>query len=259
MTALITLLLVIATSLLITRVATVALTSTGLSREAARFQARSAFSGAGFTTSESESVVGHPVRRRIIMMLILLGNAGIVTVVSTMVLGFVNTQTTGQWLTRLGVLVAGLLGLWLLANSRVVDRVLNRMIERALKRWTRLDVSDYAGLLHLGGDYQVVEMKVEAGDWVENGLLERLRLADEGILVLGIERQGVAYVGTPRGDAVLKAGDTLILYGRATALDELDRREAGEEGEAAHRRAMVEQGVIGEVEAREMKGAEEEG
>lgn len=259
MTALITLLLVIATSLLITRIATVALTSTGLSRESARFQARSAFSGAGFTTSESESVVGHPVRRRIIMLLILLGNAGIVTVVSTLILGFVGTETTGQWLTRLAVLIGGLAGLWLLANSRVVDRVLNRVIERALRRWTRLDVSDYAGLLHLGGDYRVVEMKVEAGDWVENGVLEKLRLVDEGILVLGIERPGVVYAGTPRGDAVLKAGDTMILYGRADALDELDRRRAGEEGDAAHRRAMVEQGVIGEVEAREMRGAEEAG
>ena len=61
------LLLVVAISLLVTRVATVMLTATGLSREVARFQARSAFTGAGYTTTESESVVNHPVRRRIVM------------------------------------------------------------------------------------------------------------------------------------------------------------------------------------------------
>jgi len=37
-------------SLLITRIATIALSVTGLSRETARFQARSAFTGVGFTT-----------------------------------------------------------------------------------------------------------------------------------------------------------------------------------------------------------------
>lgn len=257
MTALVTLLTVIAMSLLITRVATVALVSTGLSRESARFQARSAFSGSGFTTGESESVVSHPVRRRIIMILMLLGNAGIVTVISTLVLGFVNTQGAVQWLPRIIVLVVGLTSLWFLATSRVVDRVLNRMIEKALKRWTHLDVSDYAGLLHLASDYRVVEMKVEAGDWVASGVLQELRLVDEGILVLGIERPGVTYAGTPRGSATLQAGDTLILYGRAAALQELDSRKAGAEGDAAHRRATIEQGVIGDVEEAEMAGGVE--
>jgi len=71
MAAIISLLIVVALSLLITRVATVALTLTGMSREAARFQARSAFSGVGFTTRESEQVMQHPVRRRIILLLIL--------------------------------------------------------------------------------------------------------------------------------------------------------------------------------------------
>src|SRR5687767_7500660 len=68
-------------SLLITRIASVALTVTGLSRQSARFQARSAFSGVGFTTSEAEDVVNHPVRRRIVMWLMLIGNAGLITIV----------------------------------------------------------------------------------------------------------------------------------------------------------------------------------
>ena len=62
MLAVVSLLLIITLSLLMTRIASVALVHTGLSREVARFQARSAFSGVGFTTSEAESVVAHPVR-----------------------------------------------------------------------------------------------------------------------------------------------------------------------------------------------------
>ena len=84
MVAIISLLTVLVLSLLVVRVATVALTLTGLSKQLARFQARSAFTGSGFTTTESEKVVHHPVRRRIIMLLMLLGNAGIVTAMSSL-------------------------------------------------------------------------------------------------------------------------------------------------------------------------------
>jgi hypothetical protein len=59
-------------SLVITRVATVALTLTGLSEEAATLQARSTFTGIGFTTREAEYVVDHPVRRRIVVTFMLL-------------------------------------------------------------------------------------------------------------------------------------------------------------------------------------------
>ena len=70
MAALISVFIAITLSLLITRIATEALTLTGLSRTSASFQARSAFTGAGFTTAESEAVVKHPVRRRIIIVLV---------------------------------------------------------------------------------------------------------------------------------------------------------------------------------------------
>jgi Trk-type K+ transport system membrane component len=74
-------LLVIFLSLLIVRAASVALVLTGLDQRRAWFQALSAFTGTGFTTREAESVVNHMARRRIISALMLLGNAGIVTVI----------------------------------------------------------------------------------------------------------------------------------------------------------------------------------
>lgn len=70
MTAIVSLLLILVLSVLLTRIATVIRVHTGLSREMARFQARSAFSGADFTTSESEKIVNHPLRRKVVSMLI---------------------------------------------------------------------------------------------------------------------------------------------------------------------------------------------
>lgn len=73
MLSIVSLLIVLTLSILVTRIATVALAHTGLSRESAKFQARSAFTGVGFTTNESEKVVNHPIRRRILLLLMLLG------------------------------------------------------------------------------------------------------------------------------------------------------------------------------------------
>ena len=72
------------------RIGSVALEMTGLSREMAAFQAQSAFSGTGFTTSESEYVVSHPLRRKIIRILIFIGNAGIASAIATLVLTFIG-------------------------------------------------------------------------------------------------------------------------------------------------------------------------
>lgn len=245
MVALLSLLSVLVISILVVRVATVALTLTGLSQELARFQARSALTGAGFTTSESEKVVGHPVRRRIIMTLMLLGNAGIVTVVSSLILSFINRDPTlgftGTLWFRVAVLACGLSILWLIAHSRWIDRWMSRFITRALKRWTDLEIRDYAGLLRLAGEYAVVELSVESGDWLAEHSLDDLRLTDEGVLVLGIETPGGSYIGAPRGESRLLPGDRVLLYGRQDVITDLDQRPAGEQGDMAHSKAVEQQ------------------
>lgn len=240
MIAILTLIIVLVVSLLLTRVATVALVTTGLSREAARFQARSAFTGVGFTTGESEKVVGHPVRRRILMLVMLLGNAGFVTAVSSLVIGFVgNGDRSNDW-TKLAILVVCVVALWQLASSPKVDRFLSRWIERALRRHTDIDVRDYAKLLQLAEGYTVRELKVQHEDWLCDRSLADLALRDEGVLVLGIER-GDEWFGVPDGSSTVIADDVLLLYGRNENLDQLDERRAGFTGEREHERAAVEQ------------------
>ena len=253
MVAILTLIIVLVVSLLLTRVATVALVTTGLSRESARFQARSAFTGVGFTTGESEKVVTHPVRRRILMLVMLLGNAGFVTAVSTLVIGFVGDGNQSDDRTKLAILVVCVVVLWQLASSSKVDRFLSRWIERTLRRHTDLDTRDYAKLLQLAEGYTVRELKVRDQDWLCERTLADLALRDEGVLVLGIER-GEDWFGVPDGDSKVIADDVLLLYGRSENLDQLDERRAGSTGEREHRRATAEQ----EREAREEKVREQQ-
>jgi hypothetical protein len=254
MTAILSLLLVVTLSILVTRVAAVALRHTGLARQTARFQARSAFSGAGFTTTESEKVVNHPVRRRIVLTLMLLGNAGIVTAVSSLILAFVAEGDGAIALHyKILLLVGGLVALWALATSQWVDRLLSRLVDRALKRFTRLDVSDYEGLLHLAGDYRIVEVQVQPGGWLEDRPLSELRPAREGVLVLGILTNDGEWLGTPAGDTRPQGGDTLVVYGRTAAIRELTERRAGDE--PGHREAVAEQDRVAERERREADAA----
>jgi len=199
MLSILSLLLVLSLSLLITRIATVALTYTGMSREMARFQARSAFTGTGFTTSESEKILTHPVRRRIILLLMLFGNAGIAAVLTSLIVTFVGQESDLSLIVKLVLLISGVIALWVIASSRWVDRQLSKVIEYALSRYTRLEVRDYTSLLHLAGEYKVSELHVDAGDWLANRALQELKLPDEGLLVLGVERTDGDFIGVPNG------------------------------------------------------------
>ncbi|MEB3885185.1 TrkA C-terminal domain-containing protein [Lyngbya sp. CCY1209] len=240
MAALISLFVAVSLSLFITRLATEALVMTGLSRQSATFQARSAFTGAGFTTDESEKVVNHPVRRRIVLWLMFLGNVGLVTMVSSVVLTFLSSSgDTDGWLVRILALAGGMVLLWGITNNRIFNRHLNRLVRWTLRRWTRLDVRDYASLLRLQGSYRVLELQVRPEDWLANRNLQELNLRAEGVMVLGIIRADKTYVGAPNGTTCIYPDDLLILYGRQPALAELDSRRADYRGEKAHQEAIA--------------------
>ncbi len=245
MIGIITLLLVVAIGLLITRIATVALTFTGLSKDLARFQARSAFTTCGFTTTESERLVEHPVRRRIIMLLMLLGNGAVVMAISSLIPIFLEAggrdDTVFTLAVRLSLLSAGLILLWLIAMSKWIDDRLFTIIGWALERFTSLDIRDYHSLLHLSEGFAVNEFTVDADDWVLGKALYQLRLPDEGIQVLGIRKANGDYVGTPTGRTLVREGDTLLLYGHYGDLEELERRRSDRSGDEAHEQRAREQ------------------
>lgn len=247
--AIASLLIVVFMSILVTRIATIALTHTGLTRASAKFQARSAFSGAGFTTRESEMVVNHPVRRKIVMILILIGNAGLVAAVSSLILTFVQQGDSAGLPVRIVVLVGGIVLLWALASSKWVDRRLSMIIDRLLKRYTDLNVTDYASLLHLTGNYRLAELKIGPKDWLNGKTLGETGLRKEGINVLGVRRPKGVYNGNPTGETRLHKDDTLVLYGSIEVIKELDRRERGHQGDWEHKHAVREQERVIEEEA----------
>jgi hypothetical protein len=240
MFAAISLIVIIFTSLLITRIATIALSHTGLSKDAARFQARSALTGSGFTTGESEEVVNHPVRRKIIFLLMLVGNAGLVTVVSTLILSFTNHKNGFSLIYSVVIIGAGLLMLWWISRSRLIDHIFSHIVDVALKRYTDIGLRDYAALLHLTGDYQITNLSIEKEDWISNKMLKESDLSHEGIMVLGIQRKNGPYIGSPSADTEIHAEDVLTVYGKSASFKELDNRRKGRRGDRQHQEAVLE-------------------
>lgn len=237
--AVLSLLIIIAITMLITRLAAMALVLTGMSQESAQFQARSALAGVGFTTREAESVVSHPARRRIIMMLMLTGSISVPTVIAALGVSLFTTFQADDWWWPLLLLFAGLLALGLSKRSRWVNKHVNVVLAWGLKNWTDLDVRDYGSLLQLQNGFAVTELLIKKGDWLDQKTLQKAALSHEGVLVLGIQRIDGTYVGTPRADDTILAGDTLVLYGQIDLLKKLDQRHASS-GDGDHVKATVE-------------------
>lgn len=200
-------------SLVVVRVGARALAMTGLSQDAASFQATSAFFGVGFTTREAEMVVNHPVRRRVIMHLIIAGNIGVVSLVGALVVTFVKADTVTTSLRLALALVLGLLVLAVVSSRQAVKRLVDRWIERSLARAGVVRPTDYELLLRFAHGYCVSNFEIDAGHSLIGDTIAQAGLGRRGVVVLGIERHDGTYVGAPDGHTTLQERDMLTIYG----------------------------------------------
>ncbi|MCH7747874.1 MAG: potassium transporter TrkA, partial [Acidobacteria bacterium] len=113
-------------SMVLVQLLTGALIATGLPPDIAGFQARSAFSGAGFTTTESENVVNHGARRKIISVAMLVGSLGTPTLVVTVVVGLI-APGPGSTTERTLVAISGIMLIFLVLGARPMKNLMLRV------------------------------------------------------------------------------------------------------------------------------------
>ncbi len=221
MAPVIALLLIAAVSFLVIRAGATALEHTGLSRDAARFQALSAFFGAGFTTGESELVVNHPVRRKVIRDLIVVGNIGVISLLTTGVVTATASVDRADALTRVGIIAGGLALFYLLSRSSIFMRLIDISIERAIRRTGIVAAMDYEKILRTHAGYGIAEIAVEPDSPLAGKTLAESRPRDSGVTVLGVSRASGAYDAAPESDTTINAGDTILVYGSDAELRRL--------------------------------------
>jgi hypothetical protein len=211
---------ILALSSITVRVGAAALWLTGLPDYVARFQALSAFTTTGFTTAQASLVVSHPERRRIISVLMLLGNAGIITVVATIILSYVEFEPTAEslfieifWLLGAAVL------LWIFVMNKWVDRHTTLLIHRLLRGRTRLAGEDVENLLLLPNGYQVAAITVGVANKTVEELLATLPAGGRRTIVLGVLRSDDTYISAPLATIEAQPQDKVLLYGSTRDLE----------------------------------------
>lgn len=212
MTAAITLFFVLTISILMTRLGSVALRQTGLSPQVARFQALSAFTGTGFTTSEADSIVNHPLRRRIVALLMIIGNMGLVTVLATVILTFLGTrESISASFEQVLWLGAVLVVLWFLVLNRHADRVFCDLMGRLLQRSALFESSQIVTLLQLPEAYIVAQIRIDE----HSPLVGRpcREFSEAGLKVLGITARNGHFTHLPAADRPLNPLDKVTLFG----------------------------------------------
>ncbi len=221
-------LIILLVSFIAVRIGAIAFQLTGLEWSLAKFQALSCFTGTGFTTRESELITGNPQRRKIASVLIVLGHAGLVTMIATFAntlrpgafvirftLPFLNTVFPSYlvpWANLVIMVVSAFLIYKVFANSRIATKLTDLMRSQITKKQLIKPVT-FSELMIATGGYGVSQVKVSENSSILNKALVDSHLRSHDITVLAIERDEVT-IPNPSANTKILLNDTLICFGK---------------------------------------------
>ncbi|MBN2379598.1 hypothetical protein JXM67_07340 [candidate division WOR-3 bacterium] len=202
-------------------VAAIALMLTGMDRRKASFEALSAFFGVGFTTRNSEEIVSHPQRRRIITIMIILGNAGIITVIASLVSSVASASINKSLAAvPIGIVVGAvvIIVLWRIAVWRGWTEKFERWVEHKLLKAKVFKTQRVIGIVEVDGDYVIGKVLARKGSEFTNRKLGELKLSEKGLLVLVINRSG-RIIRPPKATNYIREGDILTVFGKRVQIE----------------------------------------
>jgi len=213
------LLIAILVSFIVVRIGGFALQLTGIEPEVARFQALSAFSGTGFTTREAERVVGHKTRRRIVTILIILGNAGLVTIIATLVASFTQVSGYTWFFIRLAIIVGGIFGLYQLIMRSNVSRRIPAWLQRPIMNRILGEVPAVEEIFRVEKAWGISLVMIE-GSSKSIGQSVADITAEGDIEILGIDRADT-YLARPSSGEKIVEGDRLLVYANRKSVKQI--------------------------------------
>lgn len=213
MGAALTIAILLMISLLIIKVATVAMRLTGLPEPVARFQCISALTGTGFTTSEAEMIVNYPIRRRIVITLMVLGNFGLVSVASTFIVAFMDAGDKGEAiLFQVLMIILAIILTFVIMLNKTLDRFLSKITGQILSHTTDIEQRGYHRIFQISDGYSIVEhlYKHEVPTTFD-------AMDHNGLTLLAIQSAGTKQTVTVRTDHPIGPGDVLVYFGNDKA------------------------------------------
>ncbi len=216
--------MVLIVSFIIVRIGAVAFQLTGLEWSLAKFQALSCFTATGFTTKEAELITGNPQRRRIASFLIVLGHAGLVTMIATfanslrpsvikipLLSDFVSSNILA--LINLAVIAVAIYIIYrVFTNTKIAKKLTDALRRRIVKRQI-IKIVSFEELMVATGGYGVSKIEVcEDSPVLDKTLLES-GLRGRDITVLAVIRAGET-MPNPSANTKIALGDELVCFGR---------------------------------------------
>lgn len=215
------------------RIGAIAFQLTGLEWSLAKFQSLSCFSGTGFTTKEAELITGNPQRRRIASVLMVLGNAGLVTLIAT----FANTLRP-SYLPKINIplthlvfpsfllpyinlliVVISIYSLYRIFTHSRFTRRLTQFLKKRIINTEIIKPVSFEELLVTTGGYGISSIEIKKESPVINKSLREAELRRQDITVLAIERdRGKEIIPNPSAENRILPGDRLICFGKLDSI-----------------------------------------
>lgn len=222
-------------SVVVVMIGSIAFELTGLEKSAAKFQALSCFTGTGFTTKESEQITLYPVRRRIAMFLMILGNAGFVTMIATFanslsphsfILKFESSRLTHFFPSMLGTLfnlaVLGVAGYFIYkaSTNKALIRTVGGKIRKYLSKENYIKEVPFEELFLTSAGYGVVRIDIQSSSPLLNRAISQTPLSQHRINILTLERNDTI-LHNPPADTRLDLDDRIVCFGDVKAMQSL--------------------------------------
>jgi len=213
--------IVLIASWIIVRIGAIAFQITGLEWSLAKFQSLSCFSGTGFTTREAELIVSDKRRRRIASVLMVLGNAGLVTLIVSGASALNPNQKVFPWFEEtfldtpinLAIIVIALLVIYKVFTNRKITGKLTRYLRKKIIKQELFKPVSFEDLLLLTGGYGISRIEVSEKSPLVDKTLAESDLRKNDITVLAIIRDEET-IPNPSANRKIQKGDGLISFGK---------------------------------------------
>ena len=224
--------IVLVTSFIVVRIGAIAFQLTGLEWSLAKFQSLSCFSGTGFTTREAELITGHEHRRQVASVLMVLGNAGLVTLIATAA-GALNPQNTllgwlsesflpfvPKWLVlwvNMGIIVLALVVVFKLFLNKKFTRPLTDYLRKKIIRKAFFNPVCFEEVSVFPDGYSLFRIWVADNSPLAGRSLAESALSKSGIRIVAVISDEQT-LPDPDPETSIKPGQELIAFGKSDAL-----------------------------------------
>jgi hypothetical protein len=183
---------------------------TGLRVEVSRFQVISMMTGTGFTTGESELILGHPIRRKLATFLILFGAFSLAVIISSISQFLSEGLSANKIFSGAGAVLAVFAVLKMESVRRKLDKVFNREMKQLIEL-ADLPVRDV--FLKNKEDFLLHLYIYEDSPLVNHTIREAVIEHEELELVVLFIQRGDVRIRRNLYDTRLHEGDQLLIYG----------------------------------------------